>query len=172
MKTNLKMMAAIAAVGMTIVSCSSGNENLVENVKPGKAHVKVMCGMGVSVADGCTNAHTDKPCCAVGQRQDIDESLYSRLPTPSVLIAHPLYRLPTRLEAAQVLKYADLPEGYWLSKQRIVCVDSQPGSYYTFVPHGTVTKAGTKTKYCILPIRTERTSEEEHVGITVNDEWN
>ena len=92
-------------------------------------------------------------------------------PTPSVLIAHPLYRLPTRLEAAQVLKYADLPEGYWLSKQRIMCVDSQPGSYYTFVPHGTVTKAGTKTKYCVLPIRTERTSEEERVNITVNDEW-
>ncbi len=92
-------------------------------------------------------------------------------PTPSVLIAHPLYRLPTRLEAAQVLKYADLPEGYWLSKQRIMCVDSQPGSYYTFVPHGTVTKAGTKTKYCVLPIRTERTSEEERVDITINDEW-
>jgi hypothetical protein len=44
------MMAAIAAVSMTIVSCSSGNENLVENVKQGKAHVKVMCGMGVSVS--------------------------------------------------------------------------------------------------------------------------
>nr|DAI77589.1 MAG TPA: Protein involved in gliding motility 9 Secretion System Type.5A [Caudoviricetes sp.] len=92
-------------------------------------------------------------------------------PTPSVLIAHPLYRLPTRLEAAQVLKYAALPEGYWLSKQRIMCVDSQPGSYYTFVPHGTVTKAGMKTKYCVLPIRTERTSKKESVDITVNDEW-
>lgn len=92
-------------------------------------------------------------------------------PTPSVLIAHPLYRLPTRLEAAQVLKYADVPDGCWQSKQRIMCVDSQSGSYYTFVPHGTVTKAGTKTKYCILPIRTERTSEEERVNITVNDEW-
>lgn len=92
-------------------------------------------------------------------------------PTPPSLIADPRYRLPTRLEAAQVLKYADVPDGYWHSKQRIMCVDSQSGSYYTFVPHGTVTKAGTKTKYCILPIRTERTSEEEHVGITVNDEW-
>lgn len=39
MKTNLMMMAAIAAVGMTIVSCSSDNENMVEDVKPGKAHV-------------------------------------------------------------------------------------------------------------------------------------
>ena len=39
MKTNLMMMAAIAAVGMTLVSCSSDNESLVEDVKPGKAHV-------------------------------------------------------------------------------------------------------------------------------------
>lgn len=43
------MMAAIVAVGMTFVSCGSDNENLVEDVKPGKAHVKVVCGMGVSV---------------------------------------------------------------------------------------------------------------------------
>lgn len=51
MKTNLKMMAAIAAVSMTVVSCSSDNENLVENVKPtGKAHVKVVCGMGVNMS--------------------------------------------------------------------------------------------------------------------------
>ena len=50
MKTNLKMMAAIAAVGMTIVSCSSDNESLVEDVKPGKAHVRLVCGMGVSVS--------------------------------------------------------------------------------------------------------------------------
>ena len=49
MRTNL-MMAAIAAVGMTIVSCGSDNDNLVEDVKPGKAHVKVVCGMGVSVS--------------------------------------------------------------------------------------------------------------------------
>ena len=50
MKSNLMMMAAIAAMGMTIVSCSSDNETLVEDVKPGKAHVKVVCGMGVSVS--------------------------------------------------------------------------------------------------------------------------
>ena len=51
MKTNLMMMAAVAAVGMTIVSCGSGNDNLVENEQPtGKAHVKVVCGMGVSVS--------------------------------------------------------------------------------------------------------------------------
>ena len=50
MKTNLMMMAAIAAVGMTIVSCSSDNENMVDNAQPGKAHVRLVCGMGVSVS--------------------------------------------------------------------------------------------------------------------------
>lgn len=49
MRTNL-MMAAVAALGMTIVSCSSDNERLVEDVKPGKAHVRLVCGMGVSVS--------------------------------------------------------------------------------------------------------------------------
>lgn len=49
MRTNL-MMAAIAAVSMAFVSCGSDNENLVEDVKPVKAHVKVVCGMGVSVS--------------------------------------------------------------------------------------------------------------------------
>lgn len=91
-------------------------------------------------------------------------------PTPSVLITNPLYRLPTKLEAAEVLRYADLSDSCWMSKQRILCVDDQ-GNYYTFVPYGTVTKAGMKTKYCILPMRSERTSEEEHVDITVNDKW-
>ena len=50
MKTKLMMMAAVAALGMTIVSCSSDNENMVEDVKPGKAHIRLVCGMGVSVA--------------------------------------------------------------------------------------------------------------------------
>lgn len=90
---------------------------------------------------------------------------------PSVLITDPHYRLPTRLEAAQVLKFADLSDGYWMSKQRILCVDDLSGNYYTFVPHSNVTKAGMKTKYCILPMRSERTSEEGHVDITVNDKW-
>ena len=92
-------------------------------------------------------------------------------PTPSMLITNPLYRLPTKLEAAEVLRYADLSDGCWMSKLRILCIDEPSGNYYTFVPYGTVTKAGTKTKYCILPIRTERTSEEGHVDITVNDKW-
>ena len=44
------MMAAMAAASMTVVSCSSDNENFVEDVKPGKAHVRLVCGMGVSVS--------------------------------------------------------------------------------------------------------------------------
>ena len=91
-------------------------------------------------------------------------------PTPSVLITDPRYRLPTKLEAAEVLRYVDLSDSCWMSKQRILCEDEQ-GNYYTFVPHSNVTKAGMKTKYCILPMRSERMSEEGHVGITVNDEW-
>lgn len=105
-------------------------------------------------------------------------------PTPSALVVNPLYRLPTRLEAVQVLKYADLPEGYWLSKQRIFCYDASAdadvkkggtqygtGEYYSFTPHSSVTRAGMKTKYCILPIRSVRIREKEGVDITVNDEW-
>ena len=92
-------------------------------------------------------------------------------PTPSMSITDPLYRLPTKLEAAEVLRYANLSDSCWMSKQRILCVDEQSGNYYTFVPHGTVTKAGMKTKYCILPIRTERTGDVEHFDITINDEW-
>ena len=50
MRTNL-MMAAIAAVSMTVVSCGSGYDNLVENEQPtGKSHVRLVCGMGVSVS--------------------------------------------------------------------------------------------------------------------------
>ena len=92
-------------------------------------------------------------------------------PAPSMLITNPLYRLPTKSEAAEVLRYADLSDSCWMSKQRILCVDEQSGNYYTFVPYGTVTKAGMNTKYCILPMRSERTSEEEHIDITVNDKW-
>ena len=45
------MMAAIAAASMTVVSCGSGYDNLVENEQPtGKSHVRLVCGMGVSVS--------------------------------------------------------------------------------------------------------------------------
>ena len=92
-------------------------------------------------------------------------------PAPSMLITNPLYRLPTKSEAAEVLRYADLSDSCWMSKQRILCVDDLSGNYYTFVPHSNITKAGMKTKYCILPMRSERTSKEGHVDITVNDKW-
>lgn len=105
-------------------------------------------------------------------------------PTPSVLITDPHYRLPTRLEVAQVFKFADMPEGYWHSGQRILCYDVPTdadakvgstiygtGDYYTFMPHSTVTRAGMKTKYCILPIRSERTRGQEGLDITIHDEW-
>ena len=92
-------------------------------------------------------------------------------PAPSMLITNPLYRLPTKSEAAEVLRYANLSDSCWMSKQRILCVDDLSGNYYTFVPYSNVTKAGMKTKYCILPMRSERTSKEGHVDITVNDKW-
>lgn len=92
-------------------------------------------------------------------------------PTPSLLIADPHYRLPTRLEAAQVLKFADMPKGYWQSEQRILCYDEPTGYYYTFMPHSTVTRAGVKTKYCILPIRSERTRGNAGLDITIHDDW-
>ena len=41
-------------------------------------------------------------------------------PTPSVLITNPLYRLPTKSEASEVLRYADLSDSCWMSKQRIM----------------------------------------------------
>lgn len=51
MRNNLKMMAAVVAMGMAIVSCGNDNENLVENEQPtGKARVKVVCGMGVELS--------------------------------------------------------------------------------------------------------------------------
>lgn len=34
MRTNLKMMAAVVAMGMAIVSCGNDNENFVENEQP------------------------------------------------------------------------------------------------------------------------------------------
>ena len=105
-------------------------------------------------------------------------------PTPSVLITDHHYRLPTRLEAAQVLKFSDMPEGYWHSGQRILCYDVPTdadikvgstiygtGDYYTFMPYSTVTRAGMKTKYCILPIRSEPRTTDNSTHLTINDEW-
>lgn len=107
------------------------------------------------------------------QRREVKDVTLTDYPTPSSLIKDP-----------RVLKLVDAPVGCWHSKQRILCFDNPKdkgikagsttfgtGRFYTFVPHGTVIKSGLKTKYCILPIRTERTNKEEHVDITINDEW-
>lgn len=106
-------------------------------------------------------------------------------PTPSDFIKDPRYRLPTKLEVYCVLNQAAIPSGYWQSRQRILCYDTprdfgiKIGSayfgtdmYYTYIPNGTVIRAGMKTKYCILPIRTEqRTQDNSSLHITINDEW-
>ena len=107
-------------------------------------------------------------------------------PTPSALITDPHYRLPTRLEVFSVLRYVTLPNGYWKSGQRILCYDAPlgektqigsthfgTGNYYTYVPNGTIVKAGMKTNYCILPIRTELlNTQTDKITIGVNDKWN
>ena len=118
------------------------------------------------------------------QGVEISGVVLADCPTPSVLITDSRYRLPTRLEVSQFLKYAAVPEGYWQSGQRVLCYDDPrdkdvkvgstwygTGDYYTFTPHSTVIHAGMKTKYCILPIRSERTRGKEGVDITVRDEW-
>lgn len=118
------------------------------------------------------------------QGVEISGVVLADCPAPSALITNPLYRLPTRLEVSQVLKYADMPEGYWQSGQRILCYDAPTdadvkvgstrygtGYYYTFLPHSTATRAGMKTQYCILPIRSERTRGTEGLDITIHDEW-
>lgn len=106
-------------------------------------------------------------------------------PTPTDFIKDPRYRLPTKLEVYCVLKQTVIPSGYWQSRQRILCYDTPTdfgtqigsayfgtGMYYTYIPNGTVIRAGMKTKYCILPIRTElRTPDNSSLHITINDEW-
>lgn len=116
---------------------------------------------------------------------EIRNVMLSYYPSPSTLIKDSRYRMPTKLEVHQVLKNIDIPQGYWKSKQRILCYDHPrdtgikigstlfgSGEYYTFTPHGSVTKAGFQTQYCILPIRTERIEKTtEHTIIDVNDNW-
>lgn len=152
-----------------------------------KSDVAVPDGGSGDVEQGQTGevlwAENDTACFYL-QRREVKNVTLTDYPTPSSLIKDPRYRLPIRLEATRVLNLGDVPAGCWHSKQRILCFDDSKdkgikagsttfctGRFYTFVPHGTVIKSGLKTKYCILPIRTERTSGEDHVDITVNDEW-
>lgn len=105
-------------------------------------------------------------------------------PTPSSLIKDPRYRLPTKLEVYGLLKQTVIPSCYWQSRQRILCYDTPgdfgtqigsahfgTGMYYTYIPNGTVIGAGMKTKYCILPIRSELLTPGNSLHITINDEW-
>ena len=108
-------------------------------------------------------------------------------PTPQKLIRNPRYRMPTRLESVKLLKRYAIPDGYWRGDQRILCYDSpshrgEPhdgstdfgsGLYYTFVPFGSVTRAGFQTPYCLLPIRSERKSGavNTQIEIGLNDPW-
>lgn len=117
---------------------------------------------------------------------EIRDVLLTYNPNPSTLIKNSRFRLPTKLEVYQLLKNVDIPQGFWKSKQRILCYDHPhdtgikigstlfgTGGYYTFTPHGIVTQAGFQTEYCVLPIRTERLNKiTEHTVIGVNDEWN
>lgn len=115
---------------------------------------------------------------------EISNVLLNLYPTPSSLIKDTRYRLPTRSEVYCALKQVAIPSGYWQSGQRILCYDVPTdadikvgstiygtGDYYTFTPHSTVTRAGMKTKYCILPIRSELRTTDNSIHITINDEW-
>lgn len=94
-------------------------------------------------------------------------------PTPQTLITDSRYRLPEKLEISGVLRNVQIPAGYWQSGQRILCYDMASGMYYTYLPGGTVTRAGYKTSYCLLPMRTERKDAAggTSLDITVNDQW-
>ena len=119
-------------------------------------------------------------------RAEICNVMLSTSPTPSNLIENAHYRMPTKLEVFAVLRTATIPEGYWKSGQRILCYDTTAdgktqigstlfgtGNYYTYVPNGTIVKAGMKTNYCILPIRTEPlNTQTDKITIEINDKWN
>lgn len=117
---------------------------------------------------------------------EICNVMLSTFPTPSNLIENAHYRMPTKMEVFAVLRTATMPEGYWQSGQRILCYDTPSdgktqigsthfgtGKYYTYVPNGAIVKAGTKTNYCILPIRTEPlNTQTDKIKIEINDQWN
>lgn len=119
-------------------------------------------------------------------RAEICNVMLSTSPTPSNLIENAHYRMPTKLEVFAVLRTATMPKGYWQSGQRILCYDTPAdgktqigsthfgtGKYYTYVPNGAIVKAGVKTNYCILPIRTEPlNTQTDKITIEINDQWN
>ncbi len=113
---------------------------------------------------------------------EISDITLQDFPHPEDLCDNSRYRMPKKSEIYAVIGHTMIPEGYWQSGQRILCYDdpndvwystgSHPlgtGYYYTFTTGGTITKAGYKTKYCYIPIRTER---KNRTSINVNDQWN
>ncbi len=116
---------------------------------------------------------------------EIADVSLSAYPDPSLLIPGSRYRIPTRLEVVTVLGVLALPYNYYSSAQRILCYDIPSdhgikvnstkfgtGHYYTYTPSSTVTRAGQKTKYCIISIRTELIQNSgSKVDITVDDRW-
>lgn len=119
------------------------------------------------------------------QRREITGVTLDVYENPAEVLKDSRYRVPTRLEVATLLRHVRLTHGIWKSGQRVLCYDAPTnadaqvgstrygmGGWYTYVPNGNVTKAGRKTKYCILPIRSERLEKAtEGVGITIRDEW-
>lgn len=116
---------------------------------------------------------------------EITDVTLSAYPDPSQLVSDSRCRIPTRLEVVTVFRDIALPYSYYHSAQRILCYDAPSdygikvnstkfgtGYYYTYMPGSTVTRAGQKTKYCIILIRTELTqSSGGKVDITVDDRW-
>lgn len=65
------------------------------------------------------------------------------------------WRLPTRKEA-NIINTLHIGTG----DDRYICIDEDTQEYYTYkLSGGSVTKAGSKTKYNIRPVRTEYTSD-------------
>lgn len=119
--------------------------------------------------------------------RETDNIALADVPDPAKTYAMQLspYRMPTRLEASELRKVT-LPADYWKSGLRALCYDDPAhssvkiggtqygtGAYYTFLwGSGSVSKAGTKTKYTITPVRSQPLAP---IGtpftITVDFDW-
>ncbi len=93
------------------------------------------------------------------------------------------YRMPTRLEALTLRHY---PFAYWTGDQRCLCYDDPKddlkvgstqygtGNYYTFEwgSGKAPSKAGQKTAYCIIPVRSVPLTPLYRFEIDADFEWN
>lgn len=86
----------------------------------------------------------------------------STTPNPESLLGTSIYRIPTRDEA-KVLNSASIETE---NTQRLLCLDSETGAYYTFsLLGGSVTKAGSKTKYTLRPVRSVEPMDTIHINL-------